>query len=212
MNTCAFILGEREGLHGQEDTGQVSEICYDVLCPHQEKDLWKMESENIIGWNVKNGDLGGKGSTQLVCEQKLCQPNNTCIVITGTGQRLITVHCLMSFRNCSISNQANILLLWITFKDILPSGHTLLWKQFQLVPAYTSTFHSCQDLTLDWIGIDLTKPWPALYSAVSGAKSEWFNHSSSGESSDNQKCHIPQDLDLTLIGIEILGLISSAFD
>ena len=58
----------------------------------------------------------------------------------------------------------------ITFKETLSSGHTLLRKQFPLAPAYASTFHSCQGLTLDQIGIDLTHPvftHGQLYTALS---------------------------------------------
>jgi ATP-dependent DNA helicase PIF1 len=95
---------------------------------------------------------------------------NARVVVTGIGRRLITVHRLTTFGNGSISNQADILIPRITFKDVLPSGHTLLRKQFPLAPAYASTFHSCQGLTLDWVGIDLTKPvftHGQLYTALS---------------------------------------------
>lgn len=94
----------------------------------------------------------------------------TRVVITGIGRRLITVRRLTLFGNASISSEVDILLPRITFKDVLPSGHTLIRKQFPLAPAYASTFHSCQGLTLDWIGIDLTKPvftHGQLYTALS---------------------------------------------
>ncbi|KAF9642437.1 hypothetical protein BDM02DRAFT_3105680, partial [Thelephora ganbajun] len=48
--------------------------------------------------------------------------------------------------------------------------NTLLCKRFPLAPAYTSTFHSCQGLMLDCIGIDLTQPvftHSQLYTALS---------------------------------------------
>ena len=47
--------------------------------------------------------------------------------------------------------------LWSSF-TILPSGHTLFRKQFPLAPAYATTFNSCQGLTLDRVGVDLTRP------------------------------------------------------
>ena len=95
---------------------------------------------------------------------------NTRVVITGVGQKLITVQLLKSINGISFSNHEDILLPCITFKESLPSGHTLLRKQFPLAPAYASTFHSCQGLTLDYVGIDLTQPvftHGQLYTALS---------------------------------------------
>ena len=63
-----------------------------------------------------------------------------------------------------------VLIPRISFIHTLPSGHTLLRRQFPLAAAYTTTFHSCQGLTLDRVGIDLTCPLFAhgqLYTAVS---------------------------------------------
>ncbi|KIM52666.1 hypothetical protein SCLCIDRAFT_140708, partial [Scleroderma citrinum Foug A] len=43
-------------------------------------------------------------------------------------------------------------------------------KQFPLAPAYATTFNSCQGLTLDCVGIDLTRPvfsHGQLYTALS---------------------------------------------
>ena len=95
---------------------------------------------------------------------------NTRVVVTGIGQKLITVHILKSIGNVSFSGDEDILLPRITFKENLPSGYTLLRKQFPLAPAYASTFHSCQGLTLDCIGVDLTQPvftHGQLYTALS---------------------------------------------
>ena len=39
----------------------------------------------------------------------------------------------------------------------LPSSHTLCRRRFPLAPTYTSTFHSCQGLTMDHVGADLTE-------------------------------------------------------
>jgi len=46
----------------------------------------------------------------------------------------------------------------ITFTSQLGSGHTLMRRQFSLTAAYATTFNSCQGLTLDRMGADLTKP------------------------------------------------------
>jgi len=95
---------------------------------------------------------------------------NTRVVVTGIGRKIITVHLLKSVGSTSPSDREDILLPRITFKDTLPSGYTLLRKQFPLAPAYASTFHSCQGLTLDCVGIDLTRPvftHGQLYTALS---------------------------------------------
>ena len=95
---------------------------------------------------------------------------NTRVVITGIGQRLITVRRLTPLGGGSFSGHNDILLPRITFKEVLPSGHTLLRRQFPLAAAYASTFHSCQGLTLDCVGIDLTTPvftHGQLYTALS---------------------------------------------
>jgi hypothetical protein len=95
---------------------------------------------------------------------------NTRVVVTGIGRKLITIHRLMSTGSGSSSDSGDILLPRITFKDVLPSGHTLLRKQFPLAAAYASTFHSCQGLTLDRVGIDLSLPvftHGQLYTALS---------------------------------------------
>lgn len=95
---------------------------------------------------------------------------NTRVVVVGIGQKLITVHLLKPTSGISLSQNEDIFLPRITFKEILHSGHTLLRKQFPLAPAYASTFHSCQGLTLDQVGIDLTHPvftHGQLYTALS---------------------------------------------
>ena len=95
---------------------------------------------------------------------------NTRVVVTGIGQKLITVHLLKPVSGIFSPDHEDLLLPHITFKETLPSGHTLLRKQFPLAPAYASTFHSCQGLTLDSVGIDLTQPvftHGQLYTALS---------------------------------------------
>jgi hypothetical protein len=64
----------------------------------------------------------------------------------------------------------DILIPRINFTATLSSGHTLLRRQFPLAPAYATTFNSCQGLTLDILGIDLTRPvfsHGQLYTALS---------------------------------------------
>src|ERR1700683_4191321 len=64
----------------------------------------------------------------------------------------------------------DILIPRISFLHQLPSGHTLLHRQFPLAPAYATTFDSCQGLTLDVVGVDLTRPvfsHGQLYTALS---------------------------------------------
>jgi ethanolamine utilization protein EutP (predicted NTPase) len=66
--------------------------------------------------------------------------------------------------------EEDIILPRISFMHTLHSGHTLLCQQFPLAPAYSTTFHSCEGLTYDKIGIDLTRPvftHRQLYSALS---------------------------------------------
>ena len=83
---------------------------------------------------------------------------NICVIITGIGQHLISVQILKSTIQGIIEDNEDILIPRITFKDHLTSGHTLLQQQFPLMPAYATTFHSCQGLTLKKIAIDLTTP------------------------------------------------------
>ena len=73
---------------------------------------------------------------------------NTRVLITGIGRKLISIRRLTSTGNGSTCDSGDILLPRITFKEVLPSGHTLLRKQFPLAAAYASTFHSCQGLML----------------------------------------------------------------
>ncbi|KAI6028202.1 hypothetical protein EDC04DRAFT_2716298 [Pisolithus marmoratus] len=53
-----------------------------------------------------------------------------------------------------------LLLLGVAsiFNTLLSLGHTLLCCQLPLTPTYATTFNSCQGLTLDCVGVDLTKP------------------------------------------------------
>lgn len=95
---------------------------------------------------------------------------NVRIVVVGMGSKLITVRVLHDTQTSETNPSADILLPRITFKERLPSGHMLCRRQFPLAPAYASTFHSCQGLTLDSVGVDLTQDvftHGQLYTALS---------------------------------------------
>jgi hypothetical protein len=99
---------------------------------------------------------------------------NTRVLIIALGNSLITVRQLSSPQH-SPSNQ-ELLIPRIHFTEKLHSGHTLLRKQFPLAAAYATTFHSCQGLTLDRVGIDLTIPVFAhgqLYTALSRIRTRY---------------------------------------
>lgn len=94
---------------------------------------------------------------------------NVRVVVIGTGSKLVTIRMLQNTQTPG-TNSGDILLPRITFKERLPSGHTLCRRQFPLAPAYASTFHSCQGLTLDRVGVDLTQDvftHGQLYTALS---------------------------------------------
>jgi ATP-dependent exoDNAse (exonuclease V) alpha subunit len=91
---------------------------------------------------------------------------NIRVRIIDVGARLITVRRMTGFLNPT----EDILIPRITFTHVLPSGHTLHRRQFPLAPAYATTFNSCQGLTLDKVGVDLTVPvfsHGQLYTALS---------------------------------------------
>ncbi|KAI5994453.1 hypothetical protein EDD15DRAFT_2529649 [Pisolithus albus] len=81
---------------------------------------------------------------------------NSRVVVTSLGQRIVAVKTLQN--NNDPYTAENIPIPRITFTSTLSSGHTLQRRQFPLAPAYATTFNSCQGLTLDSVGIDLTKP------------------------------------------------------
>lgn len=94
---------------------------------------------------------------------------NVRVVVVGLGSKLVTIRILQHSQT-SGAGTSDILLPRITFKEKLRSGHTLCRRQFPLAPAYASTFHSCQGLTLDRVGIDLTQDvftHGQLYTALS---------------------------------------------
>jgi hypothetical protein len=97
---------------------------------------------------------------------------NVRVVIIDVGVRIITVRLLrgMSGATGMYVDSEDILIPRISFTATLSSGHTLLRRQFPLAPAYSTTFNSCQGLTLDVIGVDLRRPvfsHGQLYTALS---------------------------------------------
>lgn len=95
---------------------------------------------------------------------------NCRVVIVGIGTRLITARILRDLADGTPYVSDDILIPRISFTHALQSGHTLHRRQFPLAPAYATTFNSCQGLTLDRIGVDLTTPVFAhgqLYTAMS---------------------------------------------
>ncbi|KAF9644235.1 hypothetical protein BDM02DRAFT_3181624 [Thelephora ganbajun] len=86
----------------------------------------------------------------------VCLVKNVRVVVVGMGSKLVVVRLLQDTQTPG-TNSGDILLPRITFKARLRSGHTLCRRQFPLAPAYASTFHSCQGLTLDCIGVNLTQ-------------------------------------------------------
>ena len=94
---------------------------------------------------------------------------NARVCVVDVGLRLITVR-LLGNRGNRFPTSEDILIPRITFTAKLPSGHTLHRQQFPLAPAYAATFNSCQGLTLDVAGVDLTTPvfsHGQLYTALS---------------------------------------------
>lgn len=95
---------------------------------------------------------------------------NVRAVVEGTGDRLIRVRLLSIENGVGIIDPEEVLIPRICFSESLHSGHTLLRRQFPLALAYATTFNSCQGLTLDRVGVDLTHPvfsHGQLYTALS---------------------------------------------
>ncbi|OSX66535.1 hypothetical protein POSPLADRAFT_1131752 [Postia placenta MAD-698-R-SB12] len=95
---------------------------------------------------------------------------NTRVLIRALGKRIITVRILRGIGGVSVVDPEDILISRISFTALLETGHTLVRRQFPLAPAYATTFNSCQGLTLDVVGVDLTRPvfsHGQLYTALS---------------------------------------------
>ena len=67
---------------------------------------------------------------------------NILVVVTGVGPKLIAIHILPADSQTLETGNADILLPRITFKDHLPSGHTLFRRQFPVAPALQETILS----------------------------------------------------------------------
>lgn len=101
-------------------------------------------------------------------------PERGCIknvraVVHQAGRRLVAVQLLRPENNFQPDNHIT-LLPRIPFEIKLSTGHTLVRRQFPIAAAYATTFNSCQGLTLDRAGIDLTRPvfsHGQLYTALS---------------------------------------------
>ena len=78
---------------------------------------------------------------------------NIQVIVTRVGPKLIAIHILHADSQTLKTGNTDILLPCITFKNCLPSSHTLCHCQFPLTPTYASTLHSCQGLTLDRVGV-----------------------------------------------------------
>ncbi|OSD03960.1 hypothetical protein PYCCODRAFT_1364875 [Trametes coccinea BRFM310] len=95
---------------------------------------------------------------------------NTRVVVVHIGRRIVTVRILRGVGGVSTIDAEDILISRIPFTAMLDSGHSLVRRQFPLAPAYATTFNSCQGLTLDVVGVDLTRPvfsHGQLYTALS---------------------------------------------
>jgi len=82
---------------------------------------------------------------------------NMQCVVEAVGRRLITIR-LIRPDNGNRADAHTTILPRILIEARLPSGHTLVRRQFPLALAYATTFNRCQGLTLDRIAIDLTRP------------------------------------------------------
>jgi ATP-dependent DNA helicase PIF1 len=95
---------------------------------------------------------------------------NARVIVSEMGNRLITVRLIHRQGSTLHADEEDILIPRISFSYILPSGHTLLRRQFPLTLGYATTFNSCQGLNLDRVGVDLTYPvfsHGQLYTALS---------------------------------------------
>lgn len=95
-------------------------------------------------------------------------PKNTRGVVTHVGEWLVTMRILRP--NTTEGPDDDLLIPRIPVSYALPSGYTLQRRQFPVAPAYVTTFDTCQGLTLDRVGVDLTAgafPHEQLYTALS---------------------------------------------
>lgn len=96
---------------------------------------------------------------------------NVRVVVVDVGNRIVTIRRLRDGADGSVViDGEDVLLPRIPFLHVLPSGHTLVRRQFPIDLAYSTTFNGCQGLTLDKVAVDLTQPafsHGQLYTALS---------------------------------------------
>jgi ATP-dependent DNA helicase PIF1 len=96
---------------------------------------------------------------------------NSRVVIADIGSRIVTVRLIReNTAGRTIIDPEDILIPRISFLHTLSSAHTLVRRQFPIDLAYSTTFNSCQGLTLDKVAVDLTTPvfsHGQLYTALS---------------------------------------------
>jgi ATP-dependent DNA helicase PIF1 len=96
---------------------------------------------------------------------------NAKVVVTALANHHVTVRTLSQLDVGRIARYSEDRIIpRILFTTELPSGYILERRQFPLAPAYATTFHSCIGLTLDVLGVDLTRPvfgHGQLYTALS---------------------------------------------
>ncbi|KAL6308047.1 hypothetical protein BKA93DRAFT_726040 [Sparassis latifolia] len=95
---------------------------------------------------------------------------NTRVVVVTIHKRIVIVRVLRGVGGVSVLDAEDIIISRIPFTTTLESGYMLVRRQFPLSPAYATTFNSCQGLTLDVVGVDLTRPvfsHGQLYTALS---------------------------------------------
>lgn len=96
---------------------------------------------------------------------------NMRVFMVEVGHRLVKVRMIRPNDAANVTtSEDDVLIPRISFTYSLPSGHTLLRRQFPIAAAYATTFNSCQGLTLDAVGVDLTRDvfsHGQLYTALS---------------------------------------------
>ena len=92
---------------------------------------------------------------------------NCRVIVKALGKSVVSVQVITK----NGPSPEEVILPRINFTYAIPgSGFTLCRKQFPLAPAYATTFNSCQGLTLDKVGVDVTNPvfsHGQLYTALS---------------------------------------------
>jgi hypothetical protein len=100
------------------------------------------------------------GLYQLMCNISIDRGlvKNVQVIVTGLGQRLLTIRIVHPTPHGTIIDDKEFLLPHINFRENVYSSYTLLRQQYPLRLAYATMFHSCQGLMLNKIGVDLSSP------------------------------------------------------